>query len=488
MEFKTNKINNKKDLSHKLQSKIKSQMVALGGGLLLLLLMLFLIFKLVMSMDFSTLIFSFGKNLETDDSGKTSILLIGVGGEGHDGPNLTDTVMVASIDYKNKIVPMLSIPRDLYVETKQTGRSRINSVYPYALGKYGKTEGMNVLKETVSKITGLPIQYYVKVDFSGFEKIIDSLGGIDVLVENDIYDTEYPRGETTGYETFSIKAGWQDLDGKTALKYARSRHGRGGGDFDRAKRQQQILYAIKEKALSLNVLTDPNKIQNLYNSISSSIDANISMPEIIELAKISKDFGKEKAVPIVLNDDPTNCGGLVYSPDRSYFDNASVLLPAGTNYDYIHFFVDTIFNNPQNLLSSDKIQVLNGTKTPGLAYEGMALLSRFCLNVIYYSNAETRDLDQTTIYYLPGPKGEKPEILTMISTLIPGAKLEAGLPEVYLQTEKRQPSTIIIELGKDYLKNRLKDPYNNLKYLAAPEQTTSQTQSTTQSTQQNKTK
>lgn len=443
--------------------QLKHQLITILGGIFILLILLFLIFQVIKSLDFSNLIFSFGQNLQTDEKGSTNILLMGVGGEGHDGSNLTDTLLVASIDYKNKLVPMLSIPRDLFVSTTETGKSKINSVYAYGINKYGRPGAVNILKETVSKIIGLPIQYYIKIDFAGFEKIVDSLGGIDIYVEKSIYDTEFPKGETTGYETFSIKAGLQHLDGITALKYARSRHT--SSDYDRAKRQQELLYAIKEKALSLNILTDPSKIQALYNSISQSIDTNLSLPEIIELAKVSKDYGKESVFPIVLNDDPTACGGLVYTPDRSYFADASVALLAGNSYDYLHFFVTTVFKNIKPLLKQDQIQVLNATKTAGLAYEGMSALSRFCLNVVYYANAKDRNVDLSTLYYKPNTDGSQPEIIPTIQTLMPGLTLKEGIPEEYLSSPKRANSNIVIELGKNYLSQRLPDPFDSLKYL-----------------------
>jgi LCP family protein required for cell wall assembly len=454
----------------KLAPHLKIQAVTLIGALGAVVILLFVIFQLARSLDFTSIIFSFGKNLQSDEKGMTNILLAGIGGEGHDGPNLTDTLIVAGIDYKNKLVPMVSIPRDLFVETKQTGRSRINEVLHTAINKYGEEEAMNVLKDTVSKLTGLPIQYYVKINFEGFEKIVDDLGGVDVFVEEDIYDPEYPKDGTILYETFSMKKGLQHLDGKTALKYARSRHGNSGGNFGRAKRQQQLMYAIKDKALSLEILTSPDKIRALFSSVSDSIDTNLTLPEIIEFAKIAKDIGKESTIPLVINDDPTECAGLVYTPAREFFGGASVLLPAGGDYDYMHLFIDNVYRKIGVIEAAkdEKIQVLNATKTPGLAYEGLSMASRFCLNTVYYSNAADRNKEVSTIYYLEGPEGEKPAALEIINTIMPGLQNVPGIPPEYLEGEKRMDSSIVIELGRDYLSKRIPDPFNSLKYLTAP--------------------
>jgi hypothetical protein len=311
-------------------------------------------------------------------------------------------------------------------------------------------------------------------------KVVDSLGGVDVEVANDIYDPEFPLGETVQYQTFSLAKGPQHLDGITALKYARSRHGTAGGNVGRAARQQQLLFAIKDKALSQNILTDTGKIQEIFNLVADSIDTNLSFAEIIELAKMAKDMDKNAAYPLVITDDPTECAGLVYTPAREYFGGASVLLPAGGNYDHMHLFIDTVYNVIKTIKdrAGEEIQILNATKTAGLAYEGMSLLSRFCLNTVYYSNAENRNSDTSTIYYKSGPEGQLPNALKVISKLMPGIKTQEGIPSAYLESEKRKNSVIVIELGKDYLTKRIEDPFKSLKYLAAPQTETEETQST----------
>lgn len=456
-------------------SKEKAQLVTVGIGIVVLCILIFGIFGLIKSLDFSSIIFSFGKSLRTDANGHTNILLAGIGGEGHDGGLLTDTIIVASIDYNKKLVSMLSIPRDLYVKSEKlkTGE-RINQVYAVVKNNVNSKAGMEALKEIASGIAGVPIDYYAKVDFAGFEKIVDSLGGIDIMVEKDIYDPYYPLGETVQYQTFSIKAGPQHLDGATALKYARTRKGtNSGGDFGRARRQQEIINAIKEKALSMNVLTDPGKIQALYGSLQDSIETNFTVDEIIELARVAKDFGKESMLSTVLSVDPDECGGFLYFPAREYFADASVELPAGKNYDSIHEMTDLIFNYPDVIKARTPIQVRNGTKKEGIASEVGEYLYRDCFNVTRVGNAEAKDLTATTIYYLPGPKGEKPAVVDVLAKIMPYPQA-AGIPPKYLETEKDAGTEVVIEIGADYLQNRLKDPFSVLPYLTAPKPVTQQ--------------
>ncbi len=462
MDFQLHPINQK-----------KTQKAAIIGGLIVIIILLYAIYALIRSLDFSGIIFSFGKSLKTDEYGHTNILLAGVGGEGHDGGDLTDSLIVASIDYDQKIVPMLSIPRDLYVNSKKLNSGeRINQIYSIGKNKFSSQEGMEELKDVVSNITGVPIDYYIKIDFKGFKKIVDSMGGVDVVVEKDLYDPYYPLGETTGYETLSISKGPQHFSGEIALKYARSRETT--SDFDRARRQQQIISALREKALSLDVLSDPTKIKSLYDSVDSSIETDLSLNEIIELAKVAKDLGKDSTITRVLNDNPVACGGLLYTPSRDYFSGAFVLLPAGNTNQYIQEFTNNFFANALTAEDQAPIQVLNGTKVPNLATDVLTYLNRLCYNGFFSGNASNTSLTNTTIYYQPDSNGKKPAILDAITKILP-YRVQSGIPSEYLVNigkYDKQNTRVVIELGADYLNKRIKDPYKVLPYLASPSSTT----------------
>jgi LCP family protein required for cell wall assembly len=444
------------------------------AGMIIIFGLFWITMGIIKSLDLGSLVFSFGKELKKDSHKQTNFLLVGIGGGEHDGSNLTDTIILASLSEKNHTVKMLSLPRDLYIDDKQTGGQRINKVYDTYLNKYhNSSRALDKLAETVTNLTSIPINYTVKIDFGGFVKIVDALGGVTVNVEKNIYDPYYPKGETDKYETFSIKAGLQKLDGETALKYARSR--KTTSDFDRARRQQLLLSAIKEQALNMNILTDPGKIQALYNSVADSLETSLSVAEIIELAKISKDINRENIISNVLSDDLTSCGGLLYTPVRDYFGGAAVLLPAGNKLEEIQRFSQNYFYS--DIDSTLEIQVLNGTKVSGLAYDYLNRISRDCLNVVYFGNAAQRDLTKSTIYYLPQtlPDGRKqvPLDLEIIKQII-DAPLVEGIPEEYLQGEKRMNSKIVVEIGADYKKVTSEDAFDKLLYMTPlePEETT----------------
>lgn len=441
--------------------------ITVTAGILLIFGLFWITVGLVRSLDFGSVVFSFGKDLKKDPAKQTNFLLVGVGGANHDGGDLTDTIIIASLDEKTKRVKMLSIPRDLYIDSKSLGGQRVNKIYDTYLNQYdhNSPQAMRAFTDELTEITGIPIQYYVKVDFSGFVKIVNALGGITIDVEKRLYDPEYPLGETTHYTTFSIDAGIQDLDGETALKFARSRHST--SDFDRAHRQQQILAALKEKAFNLNILSDPTKIQNLYNSVADSIETDLSVAEILQLAKISQNIPKDAIESRVISDDFTICGGFLYTPNRDYFGGAAVLLPAGNNFDEIKRFARNYFNSKSS--SYPEIQVLNGTKVSGLAFNYLNRLSRECLNVVYYGNATDRALANSTIYYNPiideHGNSQLPDSLSAVKSII-DAPVVVGIPADYLIGEKRINSQIVVELGSDYKAITSPDSFSKLLYTA----------------------
>ena len=203
------------------------------------------------------LVESADKELKGEDRDRINILLLGMGGKGHQGGYLTDTIMLASIQPSTKKVALISIPRDLAVPMENLGWRKINNVNAFAEVEKKGSGGL-AISQALSDILGQPIDYFVRVDFEGFVNIIDKLGGVNVYVDNTLEDYRYPimgMEEAEPYESrfehLYIEKGRQYMDGSLALKYVRSRHGGGGegSDFARAKRQQKILQAVKSELL-----------------------------------------------------------------------------------------------------------------------------------------------------------------------------------------------------------------------------------------------
>jgi len=237
--------------------------------------------------QFGEMIINPSESLRGEENGQINILLLGVGGEGHSGGELTDTIMVASIKPQTHEAALLSIPRDLYVEVEgEEIKNKINAVK--ALGdKSEKQNGIELLEGVVEEVSGLEIDYYVQLDFDGFIKIIDLMGGIDVYLENDINDPAYPDFNK-GYDPFYIKKGWHHLDGATALKVARSRHST-MGDFDRIKRQQEIIKAFRQKVYEKYSRMDIMTFHDIFISLSENMETDIELQELPRFYQVLKE-------------------------------------------------------------------------------------------------------------------------------------------------------------------------------------------------------
>ncbi|MBT4384701.1 LCP family protein [Candidatus Peregrinibacteria bacterium] len=397
------------------------------------------------------------KSLTTDQNGNTNILLLGVGGEGHDGQNLTDTMIIASIDRKKNLVPMLSIPRDIYVENDIVGwGTRINSIYEFILDEHEDHElAMDQLIKEVENLSDMEIHYYAKIDFQGVTDVIDALGGIEVTVEEDIYDPYYPDDYTYEFNTFSLSAGTQIMDGDTALKYARSRYTT--SDFDRAKRQHQIIDAFRARALSIGFLLNPNKIKNTYYAISNNFQTDLTLTDMLNLASMAPDFNSDSLISQVFHDDASQTGGFLYTPDREDYGGAFVLTPYSENFDELQIFSQLYFYHPEILMDQIPIQVVNGTKEEGLAGLTKMQLNRYGFNPVGFGNAVSTDQKKSRIIIrneLRDGEFEETDIsetLELLPTFIPGADIYKTAPEEYNELNWPTEARIIVELGEDFL-------------------------------------
>src|SRR5258706_1565942 len=240
-------------------------------------------------------------------NGRFNVLILGIGGGSHDGPNLTDTIIYATVDTSKKKVTLISIPRDLWMPDLQ---EKIN--YAYAKGQEnGQNKGLILAEAEVSHMLNQPVDYGFRIDFDGFVKAIDLIGGLVITVDNKLDDYAYPisgkEDDACGYTPQDIQSftatvssdldsiqkfscrfkhlhfnpGVTHMDGETALEYVRSRHGVGseGTDFARSRRQQKVIEAIRSKVLSTSTLFDINKLIGLYDITKSSIDTDIPQTE-----------------------------------------------------------------------------------------------------------------------------------------------------------------------------------------------------------------
>ncbi len=269
--------------------------------------------------------------IKKNPDGTTNILFLGVAGTPHNGENLTDTIIIATISADRKNISLNSIPRDLFIKFSGTNSWRkINSIYSY----YAKTDsrtGIKALAEKTKEVSGLPINYYLLLDFKGFEKIIDAVGGVDYTLSTDINDPGFPN-DSFGYDPLYLKAGTYHLDGALALKLSRSRH-TPDGDFSRIKRQHEIAIALKEKLKNQKIWSNFFAVNNILNIVSENIKTNITLSEFQKFNEIFKnipDSGIISKIPDAITDSK-----IIYA---AKINGADVLLPKDPSYEELKEF------------------------------------------------------------------------------------------------------------------------------------------------------
>jgi polyisoprenyl-teichoic acid--peptidoglycan teichoic acid transferase len=322
-----------------------------------------------------------------EKEGRINIAILGMRGEGVAGGGLlADTIMVISVKPAENKAAIISIPRDLYVTVPGTqDKQKINAVHAYGEEK-GKGKGLEAMKTILSEVTGLPIHYAASINFQGFIDLVEAVGGVTVhldqpfqegvqfhephvcdpyiytvpakdpktkvqMYENKYYTRQngtkylaksyplcYNKDEECG-GVFGLPAGDVQLNGKNALCYARARYG--SSDFERAKRQQQVLQIIKNKMTSMGTLSDFSKINGILDSLGNNVRTDMQLWEMQRLYDIYKQVPDPEIHQRVLEDSEE---GLLYYPGESAA--GYILLPRGDNYDKIHELAQNIFTLP----------------------------------------------------------------------------------------------------------------------------------------------
>ena len=300
---------------------------------------------------------------------RTNILILGKGGADHEAPDLTDSMMVVSLSHGNKNVSMISIPRDIWIDSM---KAKINSAYYYGEQKV-PGGGVILARDAVYQVTNLPIHYTLLVDFQGFKDVVDLLGGVDIEVERSFTDEKYPieneerrteSGEPKAennelrtprpelgtkamndeliYETVRFEKGLQHMNGETALKFARSRNSTDleeGTDFARAKRQQKILIAIAQKLRKKETITNLSILRELRALFGRYVLGDLGDEALLALGRISVDIDVSDIQHVGL--DATNVDDLpllVNPPVKKY--GQWVLEPRTGKWEEVHGYIE----------------------------------------------------------------------------------------------------------------------------------------------------
>lgn len=339
--------------------------------------------------------------LDKEGDGNVNILLVGIGGPGHPGADLTDTLIIASVDTINDKIELLSIPRDFWVQVPQYGSTKINAVYSDAKQRSSSKnekdkikDGLKVLDGVVTNILGIPIHYNTVVNFKAFKDSVNSVGGITVNVPETLYDPTVAW--ENNYNPVVASKGSQKFTGNTALLYARSRQTSSGGDFDRAERQRLILVALKDRVLSLGTFSNPLKISGLLDSFGNNVYTDFDLGSVKCLYEQVSQIQSQNIKSLDLVTPPND---LLASGNIS---NLSTLVPkAGTFvYSDIQSFVRNALRDSFLLKENAQVLVLNGSNISGLAAKQTEILKSYGYRVAKSGDASTNNYQKTMIINL----------------------------------------------------------------------------------------
>jgi LCP family protein required for cell wall assembly len=253
--------------------------------------------------------------------GAFTVLLLGSDDDSKFTSDLTQSMILMRVQPATKEVTMLSIPRDLYVPLSTGGSGKVEDAYSYG--------GAGAAIATVQQDFGVHIDDYIWVGLLGLIKVIDAIGGIDIVTSNPVMDDYYPAdvygGNPYGYQRVAVLAGPQHLDGIHAMQYVRSRHSDLQSDFGRSKRQQQVLQAIRLKAKQLA----PSDIPALATAIGGELKTNFGLDKVAQLVPLAASFDNPDAIRQVLLLPPYARSG---APGGSLTPNWYLILPLVHQY------------------------------------------------------------------------------------------------------------------------------------------------------------
>lgn len=264
--------------------------------------------------------------LSGDENGRVNVLVLGVGDPGHAGEGLSDTMLVLSLDTRAHKIVEVSVPRDLRVDIPGYGEGKINQA--------NADGGPQLAEQTVSNTLNIPINYYLRSDFSGLKQLVDAVGGIDVDVKQRLYDPEYP----CDYDQFKacgldIQPGIQHMDGTKALQYVRCRKGTCGDDFGRAARQQEVINLVRKKITDWRILVNPAKLTPIVQAVRNGVQTDMGAVQMLEFAQNWQQGQKNQPVTFV----PSLSNGYLAPA------GASDLVPSDGDFSQIQKHIQDLF-------------------------------------------------------------------------------------------------------------------------------------------------
>lgn len=351
-----------------------------------------------------------------NQDGRVNILVAGNSADdpGHEGANLTDSIMILSLDTRNHSALMLSIPRDLWVDIPGNGYSKINAAYPEG--------GMNLLQQTVEENLGVTIDYQVLVNYTAFRDLVNAVGGITITIKSSdprgIYDPSLDYTSRYCCALANYPNGPVTLNGKQALDLARARgdaygsYGFPQSDFDRTEHQRQMLMAIKDKVMSTNLITSPLEVSKLVDAVGNNVRTNLQLNELEALYYHTKGLADSNIQSASIN----QLGGKQLLTNYTTPDGQSALVPMAGLDDFsdIQAQIQKLFSNNVVARESARVVLLNGTDTIGLAAKQETVLTAKGADIELIADVPTTQAGSSII---DNSDGQKPNTLALLKRL-----------------------------------------------------------------------
>jgi LCP family protein required for cell wall assembly len=365
--------------------------------------------------------------LKGEDTGRVNILLAGNSADdvGHNGANLTDSIMVISMDVKHNTAFMLSVPRDLWVEIPGYGHAKINEAY--VDGQAGNFSapgyangGMGLLADVIHQNFHIPINYYALIDYNALRDGVNAVGGIDVDIQSSdprgLYD---PSIDWSTHEPLvRLTNGAHHLNGEQALDFARARgdaygaYGFVRSDFDRTEHQRMMMLALKNRILTVGTLANPVALGKLFDSMGKNVKTDVTLSEVRRMYDLTKSLDNKQIQSAGLND--ANGKDLLASY-RSPTGQSALIPAAGLDdFSQIQAYVRYLMTSDPVAKESATVVVLNGTSTSGLAAKAEASLAAKNIATAAIGDASAKTVT-TTIIDASG--GKKPATLRVLEQL-----------------------------------------------------------------------
>ena len=380
-----------------------------------------------------------------DGKSRVSILLLGVDSRdwlADHGPQLADTIILATLDPDTQTAGLLSIPRDLWVEIPNHGYNKINQAYQLGEANHELEGGAGLAMETVESFLDISIPYYALVDFNAFVRLVDEIGGVKIDVPEPIkidpLGEKYPR---------TLQPGIQTLTGELALAYVRNRD-TAGSDFDRIQRQQQVIVAIRKRVISFEMIPIlMDKAPILYREVASGVKTNLNLQQVVQLVFVAAQIPERNIQYLTISHedvlDSTSWNGMAILqpiPERilalrdSLFDMEPVTSPVT---------VSDMTTDDRIREEDASITIRNGTYTAGLAANTSEYLQSMELRIVDVTNADQVYQETTIIDYTGKPYTI--EYLANLLNVPPG--------RIYQRFEPDSSVDITIILGEDWAEN-----------------------------------